>query len=169
MPADTVDVWSSRFLDVAPREDALSISYRRSLKERFGLRMRERELCHRIRVRLKRLGRLERTEHGYMLTIPAETAVTMPSVLASLDGIVESIATRPFSSHQVEESLGISAQERLRWTKDGRLPSSGTATMRKGQTVTLSTYSVNTVAMLVSNPSVIAAWRVADAARLSEA
>jgi hypothetical protein len=59
----------------------------------------------------------------------------------------------------------IANKERLRWTKDCRLPRSGSVTIRAVHPVSVSvgTYGVDAVAKLVAGPLIIASWRRADA------
>lgn len=73
------------------------------------------------------------------------------------------IAGRPLTPKLVCVALGITAQERLRWTRDGRLPSSGRIGVKRGQVLHLPTYSVNAIARLAATPEVVAAWRERDA------
>nr|WP_247897184.1 hypothetical protein [Azospirillum argentinense] len=164
MVADGAGVWKSRFLDIHPCGRTVAVSHQRCLEECFGLRARERELRRRIRSALKRLGPLEGPARAHVLTLAPkpEVVATVPAALAGLDGAIERIAKRPFSPRQIEEALGITARERLRWTKDGRLPQSGSATIMRGQRITLSTYAVDTVAKLAGDASIIDDWRRTD-------
>jgi hypothetical protein len=63
----------------------------------------------------------------------------------------------------VEQVLGISTRERLKWTKDGRLPRSGSASFRRGHDIHISLHPADKIAALAANPSIISAWRAADA------
>lgn len=166
MLADGTGIWTSRFLDIRPCGRTVAVSHKRCLEECFGLRTRERELRRRIRSVLKRLGPLEGPAQAHSLTLaPKPEAVAIAqAALDDLDGAIERIATRPFSCRQIEEMLGITARERLRWTKDGRLPRSGSATITRGQSITLSTYAVDTVARLAGDASIIDDWRRTDGA-----
>jgi hypothetical protein len=70
---------------------------------------------------------------------------TSPLMLCStiIGRRLDNIAKRPMTSHEVQEVLGISARERIRWTKDNRLRTSGTFTARRQQIVTLNTYAAD--------------------------
>lgn len=164
MVADGAGVWKSRFLDIHLCGRTVAVSHRRCLEECYGLKARERELRRRIRSTLRRLGPFEGPAQAHSLTfVPKpEVLAVVPMALADLDGAIERIATRPFSTRQIEAALGITARERLRWTKDGRLPRSGSATIMKGQLITLSTYAVDTVARLAGDASIIDDWRRTD-------
>jgi hypothetical protein len=63
----------------------------------------------------------------------------------------------------VEQVLGITTRERLRWTKDRRLPQSGSGSIKSGpRTIHFLLYPAHKIAQLASDPSVIADWRRAD-------
>jgi hypothetical protein len=66
------------------------------------------------------------------------------------------------TSHEVQDALNITARERIRWTKDGRLRTSGTFTARRQQVVTFSTYAVAYIEALSLRTETIEAWREAD-------
>lgn len=72
------------------------------------------------------------------------------------------LASRPLTPRLVLAALPISAQERLRWTKDRRLPRSGTVTIQRGHPVSVTTYAVGTIDRLDRDPSMIAGWRAED-------
>lgn len=75
------------------------------------------------------------------------------------------IARKPVSQRQVEDILGITSRERIRWGKDGRLPRSGTSRIRKGATeITLWTYPRDAIEYPAANPVEIRRWREEDAA-----
>lgn len=59
----------------------------------------------------------------------------------------------------VDLCLGITSQERLRWTKDGRLKQGGSVTIKRGQLISVPTYSISDVEFLADNPAIIANWR----------
>jgi hypothetical protein len=63
----------------------------------------------------------------------------------------------------VEKLLNITAVERQRWRKDGRLPNSGTEFFQAGRTrVQIATYSREAVLFFARRPDLIRAWREAD-------
>jgi len=75
------------------------------------------------------------------------------------------VAWRPLTPRLVAEALGISGQERARWTKDGRLRHSGQAAVRRGNSPSTPTYSVGVIQNLVVYPEIVTAWREQDAGR----
>jgi hypothetical protein len=62
----------------------------------------------------------------------------------------------------VEEILSITSDERRRWTKDGRLPSSGTTSFKRGKNrVSLPLYSPEAIAALAQGQNLLQSWRAA--------
>jgi hypothetical protein len=78
------------------------------------------------------------------------------------------IAHKPVSQRHVEDILGITSRERIRWGKDGRLPLSGTSRIRKGAAeISLWTYPCDAIEHLAANPAEIRRWREEDEATTS--
>ncbi|MEO0464420.1 MAG: hypothetical protein AAF127_14930 [Pseudomonadota bacterium] len=77
--------------------------------------------------------------------------------------LLNAIASRPLSPKELCGVLEISKQERLRWTKDGRLKQSGTLTFKAAQQVTFPTYSARWVNEFLRNGRKVDHWRKTDA------
>lgn len=73
---------------------------------------------------------------------------------------IEKIALRPYTAKEVRERLFITNKERLRWTKDGRLPPAQYNIIRRGQKISVPTYSVTGIDELARVPAVIEGWRL---------
>lgn len=87
------------------------------------------------------------------------------SILAAIDAEVDAFRKERLHPKAVEEILAITARERRRWTKDGRLPTSGHTSFRRGQNfVYLLLYPPDAIASLSEHPDRIEAWRQADQA-----
>jgi len=84
--------------------------------------------------------------------------------LGDLADALAEIAWRPLTPRLVGAVLGISCQERARWTKDGRLPHSGHVVDRRGNPVSIPTYSVEVIEKLAGHPEIVTAWGEQDAA-----
>jgi hypothetical protein len=70
---------------------------------------------------------------------------------------------QPLTAKMVEEILSITAAERRRWSKDGRIPHSGRASFGQGkQKVSLFAYSSEVISKLAARPQQIAEWRRCD-------
>lgn len=154
-----------KFLDVVFHEDYLDISYRRAIIGNLALEVREKELHWVIRSRLRRLGRLihDGENFSYRLTFDRERHHDVDMACIRIDYILENLAVRPFSLHQVENILGISNRERLRWSKDGRLRCCGQGSISRGKRIHILTYSVEAIALLKDKPQIIDIWRKVDA------
>jgi len=90
-----------------------------------------------------------------------------PETDGKLDNLAEAlarIAWRPLTPRLVAAALGISGQERVRWTKDGRLPQSGQALARRSALLPVPTYAVTLIEELAAHPETVAVWREQDAA-----
>ncbi|NQX95538.1 MAG: hypothetical protein HRT64_11590 [Erythrobacter sp.] len=77
--------------------------------------------------------------------------------------LLDAIASRPLSAKELCGVLEISKQERLRWTKDGRLKQSGTLTFKAAQQATVPTYSARWVNEFLRNGRKVDHWRKTDA------
>jgi hypothetical protein len=156
--------WRGWYLDLAQSDGILVLSYARALSENLGLNIRDIEVGRLVRSRMKRLGPLVRgnAPQSLVINVSAVSRSRLKSLVMELEDVLDVIATRPFSARKTEELLGITSKERLRWTKDGRLPHSRTAPISRGHTIMLPVYSVECVVALRSSPEVILSWRETD-------
>lgn len=154
----------SRFLDVEEHGKALTFSFARCFTECLGLNLRRGEACRAARLALKSLGSVIWLAEGRVLILGGnEPALAdLAAALKRIDQRLDRIASRPLDARAVELALGITARERSRWTKDGRLVRAGTTLIRRGQLIALSTYTVGEIAQLVAQPETIRAWRDRD-------
>ena len=75
---------------------------------------------------------------------------------------LETLRDQPLTAKMVEEILSITPHERLRWSKDGRLPTAGHAFFSQGKKqVRLFEYAPHTIRELAAQPARIAEWREA--------
>lgn len=72
------------------------------------------------------------------------------------------VAIRPLTPRLLLEVLPITNKERLRWTKDNRLPRSGAVMIRRGQLISVPTYSVAAIEKIIATPGLIENWRATD-------
>jgi hypothetical protein len=154
---------ATAFLEVSGDKRTLRLSLKRAFAEHLGLRLRATEALRHLLHALTRMG----IEHsvdvsGDLVTIDTDARSSVSCLLPEIDLALKRTAERPLTPRLVQAALGITSQERLRWTKDGRLRRYGSQSFRKGQRITLSTYAVEEVARLVAEPAVIAGWRVED-------
>lgn len=155
-----------RFLDVSRCGGRLTVSVQRCFKEHVGLRVRRREARRRMKTYLSYLGPMTWSDAEAAFTIQSCNAsvAAIESVLADIDSAFDAISRRSLPPDVVDEILGITAQERLRWTKDQRLRTSGSQLVSRGQRITLPLYPVNEIEQLLHDPTIIQAWREADRA-----
>jgi hypothetical protein len=103
------------------------------------------------------------------LTCVSEASALFEGKLGNLANALARIAWRPLTPRLVGAVLGISGQERARWTKDGRLPHSGQVAARRGNPVSIPTYSVEVIENLAGHPEIVSAWREQDIAARGKA
>ena len=85
---------------------------------------------------------------------PGASSDLIESKLGSPAEALARIAWRPLTPRLVATALAISGQERVRWTKDGRLPHSGQAVARRGSLLSIPTYSVEAIENLAAHPEI---------------
>jgi hypothetical protein len=85
------------------------------------------------------------------------------ALVGAIGRLLASMRREPLHPRVVEEALGISAQERVRWTKAGRLRRAGSGTLSSGwQLVRFPLYSPRQILELTHNSSIIGRWRSGD-------
>ena len=84
------------------------------------------------------------------------------TVRSQIEALLEDIAQRPYTAGEVRERLGITNQERLRWTKEGRLRRGGNEIIDRGQKIAVTTYEVASIDALALAPETIELWRLDD-------
>ena len=130
-----------------------------------SLRLRPKEARSALRKHLSGQERVRWIENAIVISfVNAEGKHAAARLLKTSADILEVIATRPLTPKEICKALKISNQERLRWTKNGRLKTSGTLTFATGRRVTVPTYSARWVADLLNDHQKIVGWRKQDAA-----
>jgi hypothetical protein len=145
--------------------DVCELCFRDALDRHIGLKLRSAEVEKRIRAkaRAQRRHRWEWDQATFRLIL--KDAPDCPRFagfceIVSID--LTAIAFRPFTPRLLVTALSITNQERLRWTKDGRLRTSGSVTIRRGQLINVPTYDVGVVEALLAEPSIVDGWRIDD-------
>ncbi|PZA13762.1 hypothetical protein DNX69_01495 [Rhodopseudomonas palustris] len=131
----------------------------------LGSERRAKAVARRV-LRLLRRLKLEATldGNGVHATI-RQAAFDMGGMLAAIDEEIAAFQAERIHPKEVDEILAISSRERRRWTKDGRLPTSGHTSFRSGKnSVFLVLYPPARITALAHRPEQIEAWRRADAA-----
>jgi hypothetical protein len=102
-------------------------------------------------------------EKGRLYRFAADQAKTVTAIRQALIASLAKLAQKPISQRHVERLLAISSAERLRWSKAGWLPVSGSAMISRGSSrITLATYPPVAMEDLMACPEVIESWRQAD-------
>ena len=161
-----VETLSSRYLWIERNGETILVSYKLSLAMTLGSKIREKDLRRRIKARLQRWSTQKIKDTGEIVTACWKTADTerVKSAISHVDQMLDAFRKERVIPKIVEEVLGISARERRRWIKDGRLATSGTGQFKKGKTVfQFYLHRVDDIARLVAHPEIIAEWRAADA------
>jgi hypothetical protein len=156
---------SSHNLKVVTDREMILISYELSWSITLGSQLREKDLRRRYKARLQRWSPQNIIDAGAIITAYWGMAdiERAKSAIAHLDHMLDAFRKERLIPKIVEEILGISARERRRWIKDGRLPKSGTGHFKKGKTVfQFYLHSPEEIAKLAANPKIIAEWREAD-------
>jgi hypothetical protein len=97
------------------------------------------------------------------LGVPVASRGRILEKIGKLDGRLASNLEAPLSPREVEGYLGISGRERLRWTKDGRLPPyTRRSSNRSSDKFSIPFYSADLVHRLRSSPFVFDQWRNDD-------
>jgi hypothetical protein len=127
---------------------------------------REKELRRRLRTRLRRWRPAAKSTDGAIVTAAFEDPQHAKAAIDDIERMLDAFAQERLTPQMVEEILGITSAERVRWNKDGRLPKSGTGSFRKGRQVfVFYLHPPAEIAKLAADPTIISRWREADAER----
>jgi len=146
-------------LDVMNEADGWRVTAGRAFAAHLGLRLRWSEVR---RGTLKLGARAPDVQcfDDLVMLLDRRPGSATPMTLASM---MTRIAARPLPGRVVIQVLGISNRERIRWTKDGRLPAGGFANIRRGHLMSIPTYDPDRIQALTQ--AVIQSWREADAVK----
>jgi hypothetical protein len=141
------------------------LSFDQVWRSMLGLKLRRREAQQQIRGILRAAGRC-RWDGPFEVArmVDGIGRLEIPPTRAKLAEALARIATRPLTPRLVLEVLAISSAERVRWTKDGRLPRSGATIIKRGSLIAVPTYAVAMIEDLIAKPATITSWRQDDAA-----
>ncbi|MEH3101646.1 hypothetical protein [Sphingomonas adhaesiva] len=133
-------------------------------RHHLGLALRWDEARRQISAALRGVVKREWVDGAdHLLVETTNPDLSLRSIILRCVDALVGPARRPLTPRLLLAALPITNKERFRWTKDGRLPRSGSVTIRAAHPVSVGTYAVDAVARLVADPSIIAAWRRADA------
>jgi hypothetical protein len=162
----------SRHLTVAIDGNGIEIMYEPPTALTLGSALRGRDICNRVKSKLKQARPIMRSSDGERITacFGFEALHKLTAIVPEIDLMLDGFSKERLTPRMVEEILGISSVERRQWTKDGRLPKSGMASFRRGQqSFYLYLHPPDKIVRLAASPAIIARWRDEDAARSSAA
>lgn len=143
-------------MDVQSEGEDVIVSLQRAFDAHAGLRVREGE----VRKALAKIG-------AQQLSIAPENEAgryvfcASKAMVSRISNALSRIALRPLTGRYVNLVLSIENQERLRWTKQGWLPSLRSETIRKGQIISIPTYDPMVIQSI--SAQTIALWRTKNA------
>ncbi|MFT3964520.1 MAG: hypothetical protein QM690_01380 [Sphingobium sp.] len=146
------------------QEEGEEVDFTHAITTHLGLRLRLMEARRKIFATARKKGRRYWIGDRHILRFQA--ALGRDRLFAYMDQISQElalIAERPLTPRQLVEIVSITSQERLRWTKDGRLPACGVSTLKHRHQVAMPVYSVALAEQLMAEPSLIHQWRANDA------
>lgn len=157
----------ARHLAVESFSDRVAVTFTPHRQLTFGSERRAKEVC-RLVLNLMRRFRFKASLHDgsvhAVLRLSGEKD-RLSGLSAAVDRALAAFQRERLHPRVVEEILHITAQERLRWTKRGRLRQSGSGYFRNGRKlVHFALYGVEQIEKLSKSPETITAWRAEDAA-----
>jgi hypothetical protein len=94
---------------------------------------------------------------------PAEEEEWVERMGRRLQSQINAALTAPVTPKAVDRALGITARERIRWYKDGRLPICGKVSASDGRRgAHFPLFPFDEIVRLQANPDLIEAWRRED-------
>ncbi|MFJ6327835.1 MULTISPECIES: hypothetical protein [unclassified Rhizobium] len=138
----------------------------------FGSSVRAKGILLEVRARLPVAVRKSLDVNGMALVLgmAEDSEREFASASAAVTQALEGIENLPVIPREIQDILGISAGERHRWLKDGRLPSAGTRTVRlsgRARQITFHVFDPRVVEDLLDR-AVVDEWRVEDVAARAE-
>lgn len=160
----------SRYAEVKISGELLTVSFVYPQALTLGLAHREKEANRRVRKQLRRVKtvEIERLDGLLQASFPRHSAHALAAALKAIDRDLNALMQEKLHPALVEELLGITPRERIRWTKDGRLQQAGSGSFSNGaQPIGFALYRPSEIADLARNAGIIQAWRDADAAQIA--
>jgi hypothetical protein len=138
----------------------------------FGSSVRAKGILLEVRARLPVAVRKSLDVNGMALVLgmAEDSEHEFASASAAVTQALKGIENLPIIPREIQDILGISAGERHRWLKDGRLPSAGTRTVRlsgRARKITFHVFDPRLVEDLLDR-AVVDEWREEDIATRAE-
>ncbi|WP_062017933.1 hypothetical protein [Aureimonas sp. AU4] len=138
----------------------------------LGSAVRAKGIEQELRARLPfpRRGDLAVEAGRITLRLSHEKALQFEAARAIVDKTLEGIAALPVLPREIEDILTVTGHERLKWTRDGRLRSAGTRTVKlrgRAKAVTFHVFDPRQVEDLLDR-DLVAIWREEDRQTVAE-
>jgi hypothetical protein len=151
---------------------ALTEMWRLAPAATFGSAVRAKGILLEIRAGLPLAVRKSLDVNGMALILgmTEDCEEEFSSTAATITKALEGIESLPVIPREIQDILAISASERHRWLKDGRLPSAGTRTVRlsgRARQITFHVFDPRVVEDLLDR-AVVDEWREKDATAAAE-
>lgn len=169
-PADSPPSFKSRHLQLSVEGQSALVTFLPSIKLTSGSAQRARQAIARVRSALHHIGpyEFEILDGGIAARFPIIDPLRLEKAATVIDERLDVLQREKLTGKMVEEILGITSQERRRWTKEGRLPTSGRTFIKRGKNrVSLPLYSPEDIVPLAQSADLLGDWR--SAAALSQA
>jgi hypothetical protein len=147
----------SRYFTIGQSFAGISISFVPTRELTLGSARRAEE-ARRCVVNLLKRRRAKALIEGSTVhaTIPSHAIAGLRALVSELDAALDAFREERLHPRVVEEILGITARERRDWTKDGRLPTSGSGAFQGGrQTIHFPLYPTAKIAALARVPGML--------------
>lgn len=158
----SLEEWIHASLQAGMDEAGSILSFTQCFRGPLGLTLRRGEAKRCVKATAKSGARIRWIDESHAMFLPKIGDFELRLLLGPISHQLSRIARRPLTAKELLLALPISNKERLRWTKDGRLVQQGAALMKRGQTVSLTTYAVAPVQALLADPAEIQRWREKD-------
>jgi hypothetical protein len=156
-------------LSTDAKGEAVAI-WRLPYSARLGSSVRSKGIFQFVRLRLPASARKSLNVKAGELTFTLSEDEDAEPLIEAVSKALEGIEDRPILPREIEDILSIKSSERHRWLKDGRLPSTGTKTVKlrgRAKKITFHVFDPRVVEDLLDRDAVVE-WREQDAIAAAE-
>jgi hypothetical protein len=124
-----------RHLQVTQGTDGVAVQFTPQPSLTARSTQRAQQAVRIVKSALKRIKNrdIEQSDSVISARIYDENSSILHDILKSVDRKLDHLESEFLTTGMVEEILNITSRERVRWTKDGRLPNAGKASFKRGQ------------------------------------
>jgi hypothetical protein len=156
----------SRYVSVRRHDRDLVLTLELTHDLTLGSPRRERKALGMLKRLLRKASTASLLCSGRTITasLHGGSGKDLRDLLLRIDAAIDSFRAEKLHPKEVEEVLGITALERIRWTKDGRIPQSGTGSFGVGQrSIRFPLHPGDGIAALAGRAGIVEEWRAIDA------